>query len=199
MKLRLLVAATAVAVGATTCSVAAPAAADIPNTSGRHGVDAGWVRASCAVNATAAKCAIRFPEGTRRLEVDYVHGGTPLGTETSWDRTVAPRARGQIRRVDVRVASGVTLDCLTVGAVAYCTVDLANRFTDFNITTYSAGSMLGGVKGKGVGVPDPVVVEEPVVVVDEGPVGGEVIDLAPYEEIPTVVTQVTVPVVQVQP
>lgn len=101
--------------------------------------------------------------------------------------------------MDRQVAPGVRLKCMSVGAIVDCTIDLDARYTDFNVTSYSGGWMLGGLKGEGVGVVDPQTdVQEDVVVEDEV-VGGEVIDLAPYEEIPTVVVIYQPPVVDWTP
>jgi len=190
----------AVAVGVTTCSVSPAAAAEIPKSVAGPQVNGGFVRGACTVTADAAKCAVRFPQGFRRVNVEYSVGGRWLGTEESWDRTIAGRPHGTVRRFDRNIGTGVRLECLAVGAVAYCDLDMADRYRDFNIAFYNAGSLLGGIKVKGLLFPGDVGYEDPNLDVQPDPIeedveGGEVIDLTGgFEPGETVVTQVFVPV-----
>lgn len=146
-----LITVAAIGVGAATCS--APAHSDIPSnvSTGRHGVvDAGWVRVACAVSGTGARCSLRFPEGVRRTELTYILGGDLVGIETLWDHDTPGRTRGRVRRMAGRVAPGVRVKCSTFGATATCTVGLARRYKDFNVTIYSAGVGLGGLRADGL-------------------------------------------------
>lgn len=134
-----LVVGSAVAAAPTTCSV--PAAAHAAE-AGEH--DAGWVRLTCAGTAADQRCHIRLPDGFRRLDVTYVHGGDELGTASTF--TDQPgRPREAVRRTAGRVTRGVRAECEIVGAWASCTIHVRERVRDYRDTYWSSGSHQGGL------------------------------------------------------
>lgn len=151
--LRLLLATAVVAVGATTCSVP-PAQADVPSNvrTGNHGVlDAGWVRALCAATDDGVKCALRYPEGAKRIDLDYRLGGRELGVESTFPYADDHAARPAPKRAAAgRVVDGVRLSCSGEGQRIECVIDIAARYRDFSVTTFVNGWSYGGLRGSGV-------------------------------------------------
>lgn len=153
MLLRRLTAALTLLLAAS-CGTPVPALADTPHNV-RDGVagqlDAGWVRALCATTADGVKCALRFPEGARRVNLEHRLGGRLLGVETTYPYADDVRARPAPRRTTSgTVVPGVRLECSSAGQRVACVLDLAARFHDVNVTTYVNGWNYGGLVGDGV-------------------------------------------------
>lgn len=145
-----IIAVATAAIGLLLGSVS-PAAADTPNTvrEGRSGaLEAAWVRAACGTTPDGVKCALRFPDGFSRLDLEYRIGRRLLASETTW--TYDRRTHGQRLGVSGKVARGVRISCTAHGNRIACVLRLAPRFRDFNVTTYSAGDNWGGLRGDDV-------------------------------------------------
>lgn len=144
--MRRLLAAAAVALVASCTGHPAYADPEIPAAATEAGKrDGGWVRVVCSGTTADQRCHLRFPDGFRRLDVTYVHGGDDLGVASTWDHSTPGRVRDRARRWDARVTSGVRVSCWTVGAWADCTVRIRERVRDYRDTYWSAGVDQGGL------------------------------------------------------
>lgn len=138
---------------AASCGTTVPALADTP-TNVRDGVagelDAGWVRAACATNAHCVKCRLGYPEGAKRVTLTIRLGGRVMAVERTFpyrdDHRATPAPQ---RAASGRVVDGVRLACTSAGQRVTCTLDLAARYVDGNVTSYVDGWNYCGLRYEG--------------------------------------------------
>lgn len=113
-------------------------------------LEAGWVRAACATNAHGVRCALRFPEGARRVVLDHAIGDKSLGEEVSYIDRAEHRATPAPQRHAAGTLAGVRLECTNAGQLVECAITYPSATTDLVVTQFVRGWNYGGLRAKGL-------------------------------------------------
>lgn len=113
-------------------------------------VDRGWLRVTCTTTTDSARCALRLPEGARRIVTHHMVGGQSLGIERTYPYRSEWRQSFTSRRTAHVNSAGVRVSCSNAGQLVRCSVDLPAGTRDIDVTTYVSGENYGGIQARGL-------------------------------------------------